>query len=276
MFAMNLFHPLVGLKKSLTSLAISIGLLCASLHVMATTVQFQTVMGDFEVNLFDRATPKTVENFLTYVNAAAYSDTVIHRSVSDFIVQGGGFEYTGSLPLKNVPQNPPVINEPVYSNRRGTIAMAKVGGNPDSATTQWFFNLKDNHANLDKQSAGFTVFGQVMGNGMAIIDAMAKLEKFNKGGAFNELPLRNYTSADNSNNVTIDDENFVMIRAIVVLDQNPDTAANLNPVKNTSLNIDPGSSGGGGSLGILSILAISLLGLARIHLIKNSGRRQKL
>ena len=122
---------------------LAIGLMGATL-ANATTVQFQTVMGDFEVNLFDKTTPKTVENFLKYVEEGAFENTVMHRSVPGFIVQGGGFEYPGNLPLKAVTSHPAVVNEPVYSNRRGTIAMAKVGNNPNSATNQWFFNLADN------------------------------------------------------------------------------------------------------------------------------------
>lgn len=241
------------------------GLLGAPLLSHATTVQFQTVMGDFEVNLFDKTTPETVKNFLAYVNADKYEDTVMHRLVPEFVLQGGGFQYDGSLPLNAVAQNAAVVNEPVYSNRRGTIAMAKVGSNPNSATSQWFFNLKDNSTNLDRQNGGFTVFGQVTGNGMAIIDAMAALNRFNKGGAFGELPLRDYSVADHSNGVEATDENFVMILGIEVLNASPDTADNLTPVKNTLINADDdeGGSGGGGGLGLLSILALGVLTFGR-------------
>lgn len=243
---------------------LTVGLLGAVSSANATTVQFQTVMGDFEVNLFDKTTPKTVENFLKYVKSGAFEDSIIHRSVPDFIVQGGGFIYTGNLPLKAAEKNPAVVNEPVYSNLRGTIAMAKVGNNPNSATNQWFFNLKDNSGNLDRQNGGFTVFGQVTGNGMAIIDAMAALSRFNKGGAFNELPLRNYTTEDHADDVKVTDEHFVMIQNIVVLDESPDTADGLNPVKNTALNDqDGGGSDGGGSVGFLIILLLGFLAAAR-------------
>jgi peptidyl-prolyl cis-trans isomerase A (cyclophilin A) len=111
----------------------------------ATVVQFQTVLGNFSVNLYDKTTPKTVENFLAYVKSGAYNNSIIHRSVPGFIVQGGGYKY----PLADAPKNPSVINEPVYANKRGTIAMAKLGGQPNSATNQWFFNLADNSATLD-------------------------------------------------------------------------------------------------------------------------------
>ena len=92
----------------------------------ATIVEFQTVMGTFEVNLYDNATPATVANFLTYLNSGAYTNAVYHRSVPGFVVQGGGFAYNGALPLDVIPANPSVSNEPVYSNVRGTISMAKV------------------------------------------------------------------------------------------------------------------------------------------------------
>lgn len=271
----NIF--LARVKHYSLASALALGLFGAVAPVSATTVQFQTVLGDFEVNLFDKATPKTVENFLKYVNEGAFEDAIMHRSVPGFIVQGGGFTYPGNLPLKAVQQHPAVVNEPVYSNVRGTIAMAKIGNNPNSATNQWFFNLSDGNANnLDRQNGGFTVFGQVTGNGLAIIDAMAALSRFNKGGAFNEIPLRNYTATDNTNNVRLTDEHFVMIQNVVVLDASPDTADSLNPVKNTLLG-DNGNSGGGGggsgSFGFLAILWFGALAVARQLIVR---RRQVL
>lgn len=244
---------------------------------MATIVQFQTVMGDFQVNLYDKATPKTVENFLAYVKSGAYSNTIIHRAIPSFIVQGGGFKYDNKFPLVEVAQNLAVVNEPVYANKRGTIAMAKVGGNPNSATNQWFFNLVDNSSNLDAQNSGFTVFGEVMGNGMAIVDSMATLNIFNLGSntAFTDIPLRNYTSANATNNVAITDKNLVMILNIVVLDANVDTAANLNPTKTTyTPNSGGGSSsggnnsssgGGGGSINLWGLLLLAGLALPRLR-----------
>ncbi len=239
----------------------------------ATIVQFQTVMGDFSVNLYDKTTPKTVENFLAYVKSGAYSSSIIHRSVPGFIVQGGGYKYEAKPPLVAVTQNAPVVNEPVYTNRRGTIAMAKLGDQPNSATNQWFFNLANNSATLDPQNGGFTVFGEVTGNGMAILDAMAAVSIFNAGSPFNELPLRNYTTTDATNGVAITDKQLVMILGIVVLDANVDTAANLTPPKTTyTPNTGGGSgggssnnsSGGGGSMGWASILMLlALLGLGR-------------
>ncbi|MDH5434732.1 MAG: peptidylprolyl isomerase, partial [Gammaproteobacteria bacterium] len=109
--------------------------------VKATIVQFETPFGNFEVNLYDEKAPKTVANFLSYVNDGDYSNTVFHRSVSGFIVQGGGFIYNGSMPLDTTVNKGSVRNEPVFSNVRGTIAMAKLANDPNSASNQWFFNL---------------------------------------------------------------------------------------------------------------------------------------
>jgi peptidyl-prolyl cis-trans isomerase A (cyclophilin A) len=241
------------------------GSLLLSQAALATTVQFQTVLGDFEVNLFDKTTPKTVENFLAYVKAASYTNTIVHRSVSGFIVQGGGYSYQGKLPLVTITQNAKVQNEPVYSNLRGTIAMAKLGNDANSATNQWFISLADNSANLDKQNGGFTVFGQVTGNGMAIVDAIAALSRFNMGTGFDTIPLRNYTAADAAANKPVTGDNFMLIQNIVVLNGDPDTAANLNPVKNTL--ITKKDSDGGGSTGLVSLLMLGLLALGRKSLL---------
>ncbi len=256
---MNDTRPAHSSFTHIKTTLVALGLLTCAGVAQATTVQIQTVLGDFEVNLFDKHTPQTVANFLAYVNAGAYTDTVVHRSVTGFVIQGGGFKYTGTgsvnPPLAPISANAPVINEPVFSNVRGTIAMAKLGGNPNSATNQWFINLSDNSQNLDNQNGGFTVFGQVTGNGMAIVDAIGSLKSnWGFGAPFGELPLRGYTSG------VIDDTHLVMITGVVVLNPSPDTADNLNPKRR-----NPGSggndggnkSGGGGGMG--SVLWLSLL-----------------
>jgi peptidyl-prolyl cis-trans isomerase A (cyclophilin A) len=256
----------IWLKHTLSAACLGASLLMVQ-AASATTVQFQTVLGDIEVNLFDKTTPKTVENFLVYVKANAYVNTIIHRSVSGFVAQGGGYKYTGALPLAPITQNAKVINEPIYSNVRGTIAMAKLGNDANSATNQWFFNLSDNNAsNLDKQNGGFTVFGQVTGNGMAILDSIAALNRFNMGGAFDSIPLRNYTAADNTNKVPVTGDHFMLIQNIVVLNADPDTAASLNPAKNTLIN-EKEKDDGGGSTGLISLLMLGLLALGRKSLL---------
>lgn len=259
--------PVKLLKHTLSAACLGAGLLLTQV-ASATIVQFQTVLGDFEVNLFDKTTPATVANFLAYVNANAYANTIVHRSVSGFVVQGGGFKYTGDLPLVAITQNAKVVNEPVYSNLRGTIAMAKLGNDANSATNQWFFNTADNATRLDNQNGGFTVFGQVTGNGMAIVDAIAALSRFNvDDGVFKELPLRNYTPTDLANKVPLTDAHFMLIQNIVILKADPDTAASLNPTKNTLITEKEKDGGGSGSMGLISLLMLSLLALGRKRLL---------
>ncbi len=145
-----------------------------------TSAPFDTVF----IELFDD-TPATRDNFLNYVNDGDFTDVLMHRLVPGFVLQGGGFD----LDLNPIPTDPPVVNEFGRSNLRGTIAMAKLGGDPDSATSQFFFNLANNSANLDNQNGGFTVFARVLGNGMTLIDAFAGLSTINLGGAFTNLPV---------------------------------------------------------------------------------------
>ena len=125
-------------------------------------VRMQTDLGAIDIEMFDTVAPQTVANFMNYVNDGDYDGTFFHRSIPGFVVQGGGYianTPNGSILTDGaslIPTDPPVVNEFNLSNLRGSIAMAKVGGDPDSATSQWFFNLDDNSANLDEQNGGFT------------------------------------------------------------------------------------------------------------------------
>ena len=255
-----------GLKLAVAATLLGSGLLLAQ-PASATIVRVQTVLGDFDVNLYDKGTPLTVANFLAYVNSNAYANNVVHRSVPGFIIQTGGFR--NPLPLVAVTERAAVTNEPVYSNVRGTIAMAKLGSNPNSATSQWFISLADNSANLDVQNGGFTAFGQVTGNGMAIVDAIAAVSRFDVGSGFTEMPLRTYTAGN-----TVTDNNLVLVQNVIVLDTNPDSAASLTPAKNTLINAPPaggGSEEGGcGTVGLAGLLALGLLVLGRRTLTRES------
>ncbi len=267
-----MMEPTMKLKKTLMCAAVILSS-CLSMSLQATIVEFKTSLGTFEVNLFDETTPETVANFLKYVETESYNNSVIHRMVPDFVVQGGGFAYTGQLPIKAIPANPAVKNEPKWSNRRGTIAMAKIGGQPNSATNQWFFNLKDNHLNtadsvgLDAQNGGFTVFGQISEQGLEILDEIAKLKRFNMGGAADSIPLRNYTAADAAVAKIVTDDNFVMIESVTVVDARPDTAASLSPIANTTPPEVPReeteSDSSSGSMSWLSLLLLPLFLLRR-------------
>ncbi|MBT8147075.1 MAG: peptidylprolyl isomerase [Gammaproteobacteria bacterium] len=162
-----------------------------------TVVRISTNVGDISVGLYDDATPLTVANFLGYVERGDYNQTYIHRTENvsiggDFIVvQGGGYRFTPFLGPVEVPEQDPVLNEPVFSNLRGTIAMAKFADDPNSATSEWYFNLSDNSANLDDQNGGFAVFGEVLGgeDGMATLDAIMALQKVDLGPRANFAPI---------------------------------------------------------------------------------------
>ena len=137
-----------------------------------TVVKFETILGDLHIRLLNGAAPITTDNFLTYVNGGSYNDTVFHRLVRGFVLQGGKYG------VNVMPNHGQITNEFGHSNVRGTLAMAKVGGNPDSATSEFFFNLDDNNdpdnpLSLDNQNGGFTVFAYVIDDGMYIVDALA-------------------------------------------------------------------------------------------------------
>lgn len=179
------------MKKSfyLTLLLLCFGWVCAA---DATVVRILTPLGLIDVKLYDDAAPQTVTNFLTYVNRGDYNNSFFHRSVPGFIIQGGGYQVDLNVgEVHAIETDSPVVNEysPLRSNVRGTIAMAKVGNDPNSATSQWFLNLADNGANLDYQNGGFTVFGRIIGRGLEVADAVAGLTIVNAGSPFSDLPL---------------------------------------------------------------------------------------
>jgi cyclophilin family peptidyl-prolyl cis-trans isomerase len=151
---------------------------------------FDTSQGSFIVALFDSATPKTVANFLGYANRGDYDVTYVHRVAANFVVQGGGAGPASSTASptqwRSVTKQAAVPNEPGISNDRGTIAMAKQGGNPDSATNEWFLSLGLNGSNnpgqLDRQNGGFTAFGRIVGTaGQAVVDSFNNLQRANYG-----------------------------------------------------------------------------------------------
>lgn len=243
--------------------------LALSNNAAATIVLVETNMGDFEINLFDQTTPKNVANFLSYVKDGSYDNSVIRRAVEDFVVQAGGYRYSGNNanPFTPLTEKSPVQNEPKLSNVRGTVAMAKVAGDQHSARRQWFVNLENNanpaiSGNLDRQNGGYTVFGVITGTGMSILDSIEDLY-VPATGNFAGAPLRNYSATDLANNVAVTASNLVTIERITVINDSPTTAANLNPVLNTQAGQSSGgddSSSGGGSAG--STLLLALAGLA--------------
>ena len=133
-------------------------------------VLMKTTDGDITIELFADKSPITVENFLRYVDDGHYDGTVFHRVISNFMIQGGGFD----AELKEKPTRDPIVNESKNKlhNTRGTLAMARTS-NPDSAAAQFFINQRSN-LRLDWAGGkdGYTVFGEVI-DGMQIVDIIS-------------------------------------------------------------------------------------------------------
>ena len=142
-------------------------------------ITIKTNHGDIKVELFDEKAPITCENFRQYIADGFFNDTIFHRVIPNFMIQGGGMEADMSqkktrAPIKNEADNG-------ESNRRGTLAMARTM-DVNSATAQFFINLRDNdfldHGTRD---FGYAVFGKVV-DGMDVVDAIAAVPTGNKGG----------------------------------------------------------------------------------------------
>ncbi len=183
------------------------------------TARLLTTAGEIRVELFPQDAPKTVANFIAIANRGDYDGVVFHRLVKDFVAQGGGFQ--ADPLLAPAPAVDPVVNEFKRSNVRGTIAMAKRGNDPNSATNQWFFNLADNSANLDLQNGGFTVFGQVDAESLAVLDTLNGLTTIDASSAFGpvfqSLPLRQGAMVSDPSQLTAEDL-VVVDRAAILMD----------------------------------------------------------
>lgn len=149
-------------------------------------VLLHTSAGDITLQLNEKSAPKTVANFLQYVDEGFYNNTLFHRVISDFMVQGGGFEKG----MTEKPTRAPITNESMngLNNTKGTIAMAR-RQNPDSATAQFFINLVDN-AFLDANPGkpGYAVFGKVI-QGMDVVEKIASTRTGDRG-MFQDVPLQ--------------------------------------------------------------------------------------
>jgi len=144
-------------------------------------VKFTTNLGTFTLQLNAEKAPKTVENFLSYVTSGHYDNTIFHRVIKNFMIQGGGFKPD----MTQKPTQAPVENEAAngLKNKRGTVAMARTN-DPHSATAQFFINLVDNDF-LDfkapsGQGWGYCVFGEVV-DGLDVVDAIKAVRTGNKG-----------------------------------------------------------------------------------------------
>ena len=141
-------------------------------------VVFETSKGEIVLELDGKAAPVTVKNFLSYVNDGFYDNTIFHRVIPNFMIQGGGF--TPEMVQKKAKK--PIINESSngLKNNRGTICMAR-SPNPNSATCQFFINHKNNNSLNYPAGGGYTVFGKVV-QGMDVVDAIAKVPTTRKIG----------------------------------------------------------------------------------------------
>src|SRR5512139_4190026 len=148
-------------------------------------IRFETTMGSFTVELFEKEAPLSAKNFLDYVDSGHFDGTVFHRVIPGFVIQGGGFtadmrQKQTSAPIRNEADNG-------LKNRRGTLSMARTN-DPHSATSQFFVNLVDN-AFLDpgRGGAGYAVFGAVV-EGMDVVDKIAAVKTGSKAG-HQDVPL---------------------------------------------------------------------------------------
>ena len=173
------------------SLAIAVFLGLISVAHAGTQVRLDTSMGPITLELADEQAPKSVENFLVYARGGFYDGTVFHRVIDGFMIQGGGF----SPDFQQKATRAPIPNEANngLKNRRGTVAMARTG-DPNSATAQFFINVKDNDF-LDyraptPQGWGYAVFGQGI-DGMEVVDKIrqAPTGAGGPGGRFSDVPL---------------------------------------------------------------------------------------
>lgn len=183
------------MRKIIASLLFVTGLFSGGIALAAPSVEFKTTMGNFVVDLDSVKAPKTTANFLAYVNSGFYNGTIFHRVIDGFMIQGGGF--TPDLAQKST--NAPVVSEAQngLKNQTYTIAMARTS-DPDSATAQFFINVKDNEG-LNYPNAmgnGYTVFGKVV-SGAQTIDAIRKVPTMiastPKSGRMSDVPSKTVT-----------------------------------------------------------------------------------
>jgi len=186
-----MYRPLIALLTLITSLSVSAGDGCVPDDVlpenMFPVLEFVTNKGIIEVELNRNRAPATVNNFLRYVLDGHYENTIFHRVIAEFVVQGGG--YTPEFVEK--PVREPVLNESGNGlpNRSGSIAMARYN-DPHSATSQFFFNMNNNESlNPNPRSWGYTVFGDVIG-GFEVLEQIAAVETgYSEGLDAPDVPL---------------------------------------------------------------------------------------
>ena len=194
-------------------------------------IRFSSQFGDFDVALHDQDVPNTVANFLNYVHDGDYDNSIIHTADAEFVVQGGAYRIEENS-FAVIDRDDPVDHEDGRSNVRGTLSMAlESETQPDSATSGWFINMVDNSNGLDAAGnwSGYTVFGQVLGDGMDIVDTIAALPLARNqpellrqnpdqnpgwGDSLPDLPLANWTHQSD----TMRTNNFVLFSDVTEID----------------------------------------------------------
>lgn len=220
----NTFATIITLATT-----IYIGLFLALPSAHAARVQFHTFLGDIEVDLFDQQTPIASDAFLSLVDNGVFDNSIIHRIDNNRLMEGGLYSLAnGTLsPISNLGVT---RSEVLFSNVRGTLAYADPAQLSASLrSVQWFINLCDNSDILDRQNGGYTVFGRVSDAGMAVVDAIAQLEKLSFEG-FPDLPLRHYSAQDALNGEVIAQDNYALIKRVVILDNTETSDIELPPL----------------------------------------------
>jgi len=161
----------------------------ADVKATGNKVLLKTSLGDITVELYADKAPKSVENFLAYVNSGFYDGTIFHRVIDNFMVQGGGF----TRELRQKPTRPAIPNEAKngLSNTRGTLAMARTG-DPNSATAQFFINVVDNPrldftSDQNGMTWGYAVFGKVI-SGQEVVDKIRAVPTGAQGPFKSDVP----------------------------------------------------------------------------------------
>ena len=261
------------LPRSLAAAPLIAAVAAVASPAAAESVRFDTSFGAFDVDLFEEDAPGHVANFLAYVDAGDYDGSIFHRAAEtadggEFVVQGGAFRFEGTpvsspFDLADITNRGPIDNEFGASNTRGTLALARVGGQENSGSNQFFFNLQDNPF-LDSVDGGFTVFGEVADEaGLSILDQIAAVPTFASDAPFGELPLRNF-APEIGDVPSVGADEFVLVNSIVrvVIDDGDGT----DPTEPTEPG-DGGDDDGDGDLGPIDPTPIPTPGAALAGLV---------
>jgi peptidyl-prolyl cis-trans isomerase A (cyclophilin A) len=169
-------------------LCLSAGIACAE-GKKNPVVEMETSLGKIKIELFEKEAPLSVKNFLDYASSGYFNDTIFHRVIPGFMIQGGGLN---SKLMPKGGERPSIKNEAAngIKNTRGTLAMARTG-EPDSGTAQFFINVNDNtflnHRDKTVAGYGYAVFGKVI-DGMDVVDKIVNTPQERKNSVFQNVP----------------------------------------------------------------------------------------